>query len=371
MIDLTPVPDDFCRALQALMSRKERFALLRLPTQSMLHIMVDDHKLHQKAEPDLSLVPFIPTQTPLNITFRARLTCLPHALATSLVNLGLLTASELAATALEQVAPSPSIKAQCRKLNAAAQERYEKAFSHFTRALSSGRLQKLVLARPYYCQLRRPVAQTLWHLLQHYPQACVYFIYVGNGKFYLAATPETLAVIEGKRLKTMSLAGTMAKDPGANYLWSKKNKHEQQLVTDYIVQVLKPYSQDIALHGPHTHDAGPVVHLCTQIEATLKDKVNPAAVIAALHPTPAVCGIPTVAAMDFICKHEGLLRDYYAGYIAFKDESAWRVYVNLRCLYFDGTMACLYAGGGIVPGSVLNAEWQETVNKLKALQELL
>jgi isochorismate synthase len=92
----------------------------------------------------------------------------------------------------------------------------------------------------------------------------------------------------------------------------------------------------------------------------------------ALHPTPAVCGLPKQEAREFILAHEGYDRRYYTGFVGMLDlASATDLYVNLRCMqcHADGQVT-LYAGGGILPSSQCGKEWEESRQKMKTMKEI-
>tara|TARA_R110002050_G_scaffold282950_1_gene431081 strand:- start:217 stop:594 length:378 start_codon:yes stop_codon:yes gene_type:complete len=114
-----------------------------------------------------------------------------------------------------------------------------------------------------------------------------------------------------------------------------------------------------------------------------KNNINP--IVKALHPTPAVCGLPKKTTKEFILKNENYNRAYYTGFLGelnFKEETSrsgnqrnkenqvyktikntTSLYVNLRCMQLEDTKAYIYVGGGITQDSDPNKEWEETVAK--------
>ncbi|TDB83150.1 chorismate-binding protein, partial [Actinomadura sp. 7K534] len=95
-------------------------------------------------------------------------------------------------------------------------------------------------------------------------------------------------------------------------------------------------------------------------------------VVAALHPTPAVCGTPTGTAMDLIRELEGMDRGRYAGPVGWVDargDGEWGI--ALRCAEIDGTRARLFAGCGIVADSDPGAELAEARTKFRPMQDAL
>lgn len=97
-----------------------------------------------------------------------------------------------------------------------------------------------------------------------------------------------------------------------------------------------------------------------------------AALAAALHPTPAVGGVPAEAALAHIAAHEPHARGWYAGPIGWIDARGdAEVGVALRSGLVRGASAWIYAGAGIVEGSEPGAEWEETELKLRPLREAI
>ena len=116
------------------------------------------------------------------------------------------------------------------------------------------------------------------------------------------------------RYHTIALAGTYVAT-GSVPQWSDKNLHEQQYVAQYIESCLARYSDDIQADGPYTAPGWHPGNICVQI-LPLHSLAIPksAPVLHALHPTPAVCGVPKREAHQFILDNEDLDRSYYSGF---------------------------------------------------------
>src|SRR5438874_2119448 len=94
-------------------------------------------------------------------------------------------------------------------------------------------------------------------------------------------------------------------------------------------------------------------------------------VAAALHPTPAVLGVPSAAARRFLAEHEGLDRGLYTGLVGWVGPRSSELAVALRCALIRGNRARLFVGAGIVEGSSAEREWLETELKARALLDAL
>ncbi|RAJ16295.1 chorismate-binding protein [Olleya aquimaris] len=261
------------------------------------------------------------------------------------------------------------------------------------KSIESGTLKKVVLSRVQIQEFDKDIVQLFKNLLASYTTAMVYCWYHPQVGLWLGATPETLLQVEGKRFKTMSLAGTQSFSNSAEVTWKTKELEEQQLVTDYIVSNLKSSVSSLNVGKLETVKAGNLLHLKTKISGLLNPENGLLSVINILHPTPAVCGLPKHTAKEFILKNEGYNREFYTGFLGeinikqSKSRNTNRrnvennaytsikttshLFVNLRCLQIKNNQAHIYVGGGITKDSVPVQEWEETVAKTKTVKNLL
>ncbi len=94
--------------------------------------------------------------------------------------------------------------------------------------------------------------------------------------------------------------------------------------------------------------------------------------ISALHPTPAVCGLPKERALELIYKTEMHNREYYAGYCGpINYQGKTDLFVNLRCMKILPDKLALYIGGGLTAKSDPEKEWEETVLKANTLLSVI
>ena len=128
-----------------------------------------------------------------------------------------------------------------------------------------------------------------------------------------------------------------------------------------------------------SHQSGPTIreltslrHLSTSFSGVLASPLSCLEVLEHLHPTAAVGGVPRRQALDVINELEGIDRAGYAGPVGWFDQAGngeWAV--ALRCAQLNQTGARLFAGGGIVAGSLPEEELAETRLKLRAMTEAL
>lgn len=256
---------------------------------------------------------------------------------------------------------------QSSKKEAISYENYLELISKTVEELNTTSTEKIVISRIKEIENEGVnLIKTFKNLHQNYPKAFVYIWFTKENGLWIGASPELLLEEENLTVKTVSLAGTLPKEEE----WTSKEIHEQQVVTDYIVSNLQD-AKSISVNGPHTVDAGFFNHLKSYISAEVDDYEQVNKILNRLHPTPAVCGMPKQEAKNFILANEGYDRKYYAGYFGFKMPEKSLYFVNLRCAQIFSDVVKLYVGGGIMPDSNSEKEWQETELKSKTIGNLL
>ncbi|WP_396601295.1 chorismate-binding protein [Algibacter sp. R77976] len=261
-------------------------------------------------------------------------------------------------------------------------------------AINNSDLKKVVLSRQEKVPLSEGNPFTIFkQLLKTYTSAFVYCWYHPKVGLWLGATPETLIKIEGSRFSIMALAGTQDYKGSLDVVWQDKEQQEQQFVTDFIIDNLKPSVDSFKVSDVETVKAGNLVHLKTMISAQLKQNTPLKQVIEALHPTPAVCGLPKQMAKQFILENENYNREFYTGFLGELNgektiaprsskrnienrayavtRKSTQLYVNLRCMQLKDQEAIIYVGGGITESSNAESEWAETVSKSLVIKSIL
>lgn len=254
-------------------------------------------------------------------------------------------------------------------------EIYTETFSRFILPLKEKQFRKLVLSRSTVQPLHEtfsPLA-TFIQACNSYPRMMISLCHTPSTGTWIGSTPEIILSGHEKEWHTVALAGTMPMQGEVMPTeWSKKNKEEQAFVGDYIRKTVKKFGSKLTEKGPYTARAGQLVHLKTDFHFTLKDTDHLGDVLQELHPTPAVCGLPKEEAYQFILQTEPHDRLFYSGIIGWIDpQGDTTLYVNLRCMHVEGNTATLYAGGGILPDSTADSEWEETQQKMNTMRNIL
>ncbi len=253
------------------------------------------------------------------------------------------------------------------------ENRYKKLVEDAVRSIKMGTLKKVVLSRKLEVATKRRPIEIFQRLLRRYPNAFCYYWYHPSVGTWVGATPEILMEQRGNKFSTVALAGTLQASEHTNPVWGAKEKEEQQMVTAYIETVLLDQVEKMQSSDVETVKAGNLWHLKTTIKGeALPEKTR--SILRALHPTPAVCGLPLKVARSFILKHENYPRRFYTGYLGELNlglERNTRLFVNLRCMELIDQKAVIYVGGGITEDSDPTLEWEETVAKSKTMLQVV
>jgi len=249
-------------------------------------------------------------------------------------------------------------------------EAFENLVSKGIEAIKQGEFDKVVLSRKIVLKEQLSVVETFQNLISTYPTAFCYLFFHPKIGLWMGATPEQLVKINQNQFETVALAGTQLFSE--NVIWATKEMEEQQFVTNYIVAKVKDKVNQLIVSDVKTVKAGNLVHLKSFISGELTTDFPANDLIKALHPTPAVCGLPKENAIDFILKNEGYNRKYYAGFLGeYNNDNQTDLFVNLRCLEVDNDVVNIYVGCGITKDSYSEKEFIETENKSMTMRNVL
>ena len=151
--------------------------------------------------------------------------------------------------------------------------------------------------------------------------------------------------------------------------WGNKEILEQKIVKDEIKKRLTPLCKNLETTNSSTIKAGGIDHLKTTISGTTIS--SPSQIINAIHPTPAVGGVPKEKALLIIKKEESHNRSFYSGYLGEIDNMNCKLFVNLRCVHVKINKAKIFVGGGITVDSKPEKEWEEIINKSQTILKAL
>lgn len=248
--------------------------------------------------------------------------------------------------------------------------------------IADGELSKVVLARdltgsiPAGSDLRRLVRA----LSTGYPDTWAFAV---DG--LIGASPETLVTVQQHTVTARVLAGTIGRGAdadadtaaSAHLASSTKDLDEHGYAVQSVLASLRPHTRALAAsEQPFLLKLPNLFHLATDVEGELADGGSSLDLVGALHPTAAVAGTPTSAAIATIRELEPFDRGRYAGPVGWVDAAGngeWAI--ALRCAQFAAAETDIavtaYAGAGIVAGSDPESELLETRVKFRPLVDAL
>jgi menaquinone-specific isochorismate synthase len=256
---------------------------------------------------------------------------------------------------------------------------WEQAVGEAVRRIThSPSLRKVVLARDLNASAERPIDARvlLRRLAARYP-GCFTFAVDGM----VGATPELLIRRDGWEVSSLVLAGTTPRgatpaedgELARAMLGSAKENEEHEYAAASLRDTLSPLCTAMYIAPrPELIRLPNVQHLGTRVRGTLAAAQSALALLSAVHPTAAVGGTPTDAAVEAIRELESMDRARYAGPVGWIDADGngeWGI--ALRCAQLDGDRARLFAGCGIVAGSDPAAELAETESKFRPMRNAL
>ena len=259
-------------------------------------------------------------------------------------------------------------------------EQWKQLVSNASQAIQQQQLSKVVLARSMMVCANHPagfdIPSLVYHLHQQTPHAHI-FVSQFHDTAFVGAPPERLVAARAGNLYTMALAGSAPRGQtseadqriGQDLLTSHKNREEHAIVADTIMQRLAPLCDTLHRSAqPQLLQLPTIQHLQTPIWGQLRQEYSLLDAVTMLHPTPAVGGAPTDAALQYIREHEQMDRGWYAGPIGWLDLGGNGEFaVALRSGLVQGHTATLFAGCGIVADSQPESEYQESCLKFQVM----
>jgi menaquinone-specific isochorismate synthase len=269
---------------------------------------------------------------------------------------------------------------------ALSEDSWKNAVAESVRQIKSGRLEKIVLARDVLAQSSDPdkvidPASLIQSLESEYPSTWLFL--VDN---LIGATPELLVRLNKSLVTSRVLAGTIRRTGddhrdlalAGSLTRSSKDLEEHEYAVRSVAEALAPFASStnvpdapFVLHLPN------VMHLATDVTGVINEsasKVDIFKLVAALHPSAAVCGTPTDVASDLIAELESMDRGRYAGPVGWIDAHGdGEMGIALRCgqISEDHSSIRLFAGCGIVAGSDADQELAESQAKLLPMRSAL
>jgi len=245
-------------------------------------------------------------------------------------------------------------------------------------AINAGKVSKVTLARTLKIHSETSIfpEAVLRSLITNYPE-CRTFAFYRRGRTFVGASPEELVSLNGTHVASTCLAGSAPRGESeksdadfSNWLLNdEKERREHQVVVDWVRDRMGVLCNELDCnHTPYILKLGNVQHLATDFIGIRAEGRRILDFVEALHPTPAVGGMPLAPALEMITKLERFDRGWYTGPVGWIDGNGNGEFaIAIRCALLRKNEAILYAGDGIVAGSDPGTEDRETAMKFRPL----
>lgn len=202
------------------------------------------------------------------------------------------------------------------------------------------------------------------NLIHHLPNTFVYLYYI-DGEVWLGASPELVGMCQEGIFKTISLAGTRSEED-----FTAKEVEEQSIVSNFITsQFLK--TKETSESKTQILPFGSIQHLINEYTFDIDENFDFEKAIHAIHPSPALSGMPKEKSIAFILANEPIKREFYSGLVSVSIDTKKYSFAIIRCARFSANQVRYYAGAGITIDSNPMAEWDETLTKIDVLKKAL
>lgn len=200
----------------------------------------------------------------------------------------------------------------------------------------------------------------------------------------LSCSPELFIEFnQNKQIKTRPIKGTMPRYENVEKDFiskqtlknSQKDQAENVMIVDLLRNDLSIYANTGSVKTTKLFEIesfNQVHHMVSEIVATLKDDVNPMQMLLSALPGGSITGAPKIRAMQIIEELEEAARGAYCGtlgYFNFDGTGRWNILIRSFQQYQN--QLSLWAGGGITIASNAEAEYQESLDKVSAMLNLM
>lgn len=276
------------------------------------------------------------------------------------------------------VESSPPVKLSGSPTSNWTQPDFEDAVRRIKELIKAGECYQAVISQCFTKQTSAgPVA--IYRAVRSLNPSPYMFLLQMNGKSIIGASPEMLVRARGRKLEYRPIAGTRprGKSSDEDARLAEEMKHDKKEVAEHLMLVdlgrndlgrVAEYGSVRVENMMNVEKYSHVQHLVSYLSADLREGLDRFDALASCFPAGTVSGAPKVRAIEIIQDLEPTARGVYAGAVGYFDYAGnMDTCIAIRTLVLEDGVAKVQAGAGIVADSVPEFEYQETVNKAKAL----
>jgi len=220
---------------------------------------------------------------------------------------------------------------------------------------------------------------TLYRALRHLnPSPYLYFVDLGEAQI-VGSSPEILVRLEKGEVTVRPIAGTRkrGRDAEEDAALAQELLSDQKEIAEHLMlidlgrndvgQIAKPGS--VALTENMTVERySHVMHIVSNVSARVRESVGPMDALKATLPAGTLSGAPKLRALEIIDELETVKRGIYGGAVGYVSWSGeMDTAIAIRTAVIKDNQLRIQAGAGVVADSVPSSEWEETLNKARAM----
>ena len=278
---------------------------------------------------------------------------------------------------LEDVRPAP-LPEEPRLLPRTDRRAFEAAVREAKRRIRAGDCQQIVLSQRFDAEVGLPPFELYRALRRVNPSPYLFFLKEGE-QALIGSSPETLVKLESDEISLRPIAGTRRRGRTqtedarleAELLADPKENAEHAMLVDLgrndvgrVAEVGSVRVTTLKSIERYSH----VMHMVSEVRGQIREGTSCVDLLRATFPAGTLSGSPKVRAMELIDRLEPARRGPYGGCAGYFDLSGnMEMAITIRTLLQSGTRVSVQAGAGVVHDSRPAAEYQETVNKARAL----
>ncbi len=257
-------------------------------------------------------------------------------------------------------------------------EKYEASVEKCRQYILAGDAFQIVLSQRFRVDFSVPPFDIYRALRSVNPSPYMYYLDFGGRKI-IGTSPEILVTVEGETVRVRPIAGTRPRGANAEedtrleieLLADEKERAEHIMLVDLgrndvgrVCEYGTISVDELMIIERYSH----VMHISSNVTGKIAKGRDEFDVLRACFPAGTVSGAPKVRAMEIIDQEEPTRRGFYAGSVGyFSYTGDMDMAITIRTMMVDGQTAWLQAGGGLVADSVPANEYQECLNKSRAL----
>jgi anthranilate synthase component 1 len=283
---------------------------------------------------------------------------------------------------LPETEPTPAVRAPMDVQKSTTREAFHEIVKRAKEYIEAGDIFQVVLSQQFRIPLQVDPFTIYRHLRVINPSPYLFFVRC-EGPVLIGASPEILVRLDGRQIDVRPIAGTRprGKTPEedrrleAELLADPKERAEHLMLVDLgrndvgrVAEVGSVRVNEFGVIERYSH----VMHIVSNVQAKLREGLDWLDLLRATFPAGTLSGAPKVRAMEIIDELETLRRGPYGGCVGYVDYSGnMDTAIAIRTMLVKDGQIFLRAGAGIVADSDPESEFQETLNKGRALIEAI